>query len=639
MQNIDILKQQVNQHQVIFFDVYDTLIKRTVPEDKDVFQLVEMFYNKKFNTDCHFSLKRIAAEREAREKCKYREVNLDEIYNFLDTSPEDAKILKSMELEAESAVSTANEALYQIFQYCLKQHKKIYIVSDTYLHAEQIDKILHENGYNGYFRIYSSCDVRLTKWEHGDLYKKIISEEKLKKAAILHIGNDKVADYKKAKQQGIDAFLISSKKYYGRYYQPSFHNFDYQCMELFVGSKQLSQRNPFYRLGFEVFGPLIYGFTQWLIQQCNILHLKKLFFFSRDGYLLKKAFDLMHSIDAKSDYFYTSRKAIIIPLLQFDSSCQETLQHYKSWDKNFSWKYLFERYNVPEGIYKPILESLHVNENEKLNRENLLKDAKINEALKMARPFFVDNASKQLKFLRDYMLEKNFAGSVGVIDMGAGCSIEFAFNELLTKISSSNSVKPYYLYLHTSQNENLHRKRYLDSGSTNPQVNLLLRFCYMFLEIILAAPHGTVSGYAYKDSHVVPILEENEYNIPFADTTEKQVIDWLQQGALDFVEQFHQTFGKYFELNEDVALAGFKKFGITPLADDILFWQDFKVLLDGYVKLIRDDYPHSYILHPQSFLQDVMSSVWPSGFFLKHFPNRNVMRFLYMIYSIVKRMK
>jgi hypothetical protein len=125
MQKIEILKHQIDQHKVIFFDVFDTLIKRTVPKGTDVFRLVEMRYNKIFNTKCQFFQKRLIAEKKARAKGKYREVNFDEIYDFFDADSETNNIFKSMEIEAEFDVCVANQPLYQIFQYCLAQHKRI----------------------------------------------------------------------------------------------------------------------------------------------------------------------------------------------------------------------------------------------------------------------------------------------------------------------------------------------------------------------------------------------------------------------------------------------------------------------------------------------------------------------------------
>lgn len=633
MQKFELLKYQINQHKVIFFDVFDTLIKRLVPEGKDVFRLVEMRYDRKFNTKCQFFAKRIAAEKKARMNGQYREVNLDEIYSFFDANSEMVNIFKRMELEAEFDVCITNQPLYEIFQYCLARHKRIYIVSDMYLSAQQIDRLLHANGYNGYCGIYSSCDFRLTKWESGELFSKIISEESLDYSDILHIGNDKVADFNKAKQQGIDAFLVTEAQNHGKHYQSSVDDFNYQCMELFIGNTLISRENYFYQLGFEIFGPILYGFTKWLLQQCEQLNLKKIFFFSRDGYLLKKSFDLMQT-DIDTTYFYISRKAVIVPSICFDSSFKEILGHYKSWDKTFSWKYVFNRFNIPIDLYKPILENLGINPQKEITLSDLLasKDAEI--IFEKLIPFLQVKSNEQRLLLKKYMIKENFSGTLGIVDMGAGCSIEFALNELLERMNIS--VTPYYLYVHSALKETDARRKYFDSGFGNRQINAILRFCYMFLEIILAAPHGSVSGYAEKNKQVYPVLENNEYDISFRNKTETQYIEILQRGALDFVQQFQKRLGKYMNLNESDVLIGFKTFGITPSSEDIKMWGDFQILLDGYTKLITSPAHPSYLLHPFKFFKDMCNNVWPSGFFIEHTSCRAAMNFLFNIYLISK---
>lgn len=633
MQKIELLKYQIDHHKVIFFDVFDTLIKRIVPNGKDVFRLVEMRYDREFNTKCRFFAKRIDAEKKTRMNGKYREVNLDEIYNFFDADSKTANIFKRMEVEAEFDVCVANQPLYKIFQYCLAQHKYIYIVSDMYLSSQQIDKLLHTNGYDGYCGIYSSCDFRLTKWERGDLFNKIISKENLNRSDILHVGNDRVADFNKAKQQGIDAFLITEFQNYGKHYQSSVDDFNYQCMELFIGNTLINQENYFYQLGFEVFGPILYGFTKWLLQQCKQLNLKKLFFFSRDGYLLKKSFDLMKT-DIDTVYFYVSRKAVIVPSLQFDSSFNEILGHYKSWDKTFSWKYVFNRFNIPVDLYGPILENLGINPQTEITLSNLLESQAMKTIFEKLIPFLKTISTEQFLLLKKYMIKENFSGTLGIIDMGAGCSIEFALNELLEKLDIS--VAPYYLYVHSALKETDIRKKYLDSGSGNSHISVMLRFCYMFLEIILAAPHGSVSGYVEKNGQVNPVLENNEYEISFKNTTEARYIEILQKGALDFVQQFKQRLGKYIDLREREALIGFKNFGITPLTEDIQMWGDFQILLDGYTKLITSPAHPSYLLHPFNFFKDMCNNVWASGFFIKHTSCPKAMNFLFDIYLMSK---
>lgn len=135
-----------------------------------------------------------------------------------------------LELEVENDICRPYFPMQQLYEYCIQNHKKIYIVSDMYLPACSIERILNKNGYAGYCRIYSSCDYRVTKWENGDLFQRIVNDENLQKKDILHIGNDKVADFKMAQNQGIDAYLIDEPTIQCRYSSRN-HSFGYQCME------------------------------------------------------------------------------------------------------------------------------------------------------------------------------------------------------------------------------------------------------------------------------------------------------------------------------------------------------------------------------------------------------------------------
>lgn len=627
------IKKQIDTHEIIFFDVFDTLLKRDVCQGKDVFSLVEKKYNKIYQAKISFIQDRPKAETQARKECKYREVNIEEIYQFLPYDETVKKDLLKLELEVENDICRPYFPMQQLYEYCIQNHKKIYIVSDMYLPACSIERILNKNGYAGYCRIYSSCDYRVTKWENGNLFKRIVNDENLQKKDILHIGNDKVADFKMAQKQGIDAYLIDEPTIQCRYSSRNYL-FGYRCMEKFIDDSLQRSNDAVYQLGYEVFGPILYGYTRWLHNQCHSLQIQKLFFFSRDGYLLKKAFDSLET-GINTSYFYTSRKALIVPLMQFYSNASDLLTCYKSWDRQFSWHYLFDRFNIPRQIYSPVLQSNQISAEEELTYSGIMTSSKVKSVFDQLKEYWVGNSKEQYGLLQNYMDEQQFNGRVGIIDMGAGCSIEYALNALLQK--AKRQVKPYYLYVHTEKENTQQRFRYLDSSSKNHQFHCLLRFCYMFLEIMLAAPQGTVSGYEQINDQIEPILEKNEYDIPFRESSEADYIARLQNGALDFVKDFSMGLGKYVDVSQEIALANFFGFGLTPSKKDLEIWGDFKIQMDGYTSLIEPSLTTSYFLHPKSFAKNMLRSVWPSGFFVKQTGSRYLMKLFYNLYSVCKK--
>ena len=79
------LKKLIDSHDVVSFDIFDTLIKRNCFNPTDIFDIVEMKYNENYEKKISkFREKRILAEKLARDKYKqYEDVTLKEIYECL----------------------------------------------------------------------------------------------------------------------------------------------------------------------------------------------------------------------------------------------------------------------------------------------------------------------------------------------------------------------------------------------------------------------------------------------------------------------------------------------------------------------------------------------------------------------------
>ena len=110
---------QIKKYQIITFDVFDTLITRDVYEPQDVFYFVEKRYNNLYHCNCDFMTKRINAEKNARKKYTYTEINLYEIYEELKRDfPEDiCRRLQQMEINAEIAICCANPEMNSCYEF------------------------------------------------------------------------------------------------------------------------------------------------------------------------------------------------------------------------------------------------------------------------------------------------------------------------------------------------------------------------------------------------------------------------------------------------------------------------------------------------------------------------------------------
>lgn len=212
--NIDKISDSlIEQVQTISFDVFDTLVLRSVGSPVDVFDIVESSYNQDVigSTISSFKSERIKAESRARSKKYGKEITLNDIYQELsevyDSSTID--VLKKIEVESEIDVCKSNPEMLSFYQHMKELGKRIIIVSDMYLPSDVIGAILTHCGFDGYDKLYVSSEYGVMK-RYGGLFESVKND--YSDGGILHIGDHPIADYSVPKKMGIKAFLYRKSK-------------------------------------------------------------------------------------------------------------------------------------------------------------------------------------------------------------------------------------------------------------------------------------------------------------------------------------------------------------------------------------------------------------------------------------------
>ena len=107
MQNIDISK-----YKYVSFDVFDTLIFRTVAHPNDIFDIVQLVYTKLYDKKiCSFPKERVKAEQNVRRLHIGKDITLDEIYDNLDYEESIKNKLKELEIKVELENCIPNETM------------------------------------------------------------------------------------------------------------------------------------------------------------------------------------------------------------------------------------------------------------------------------------------------------------------------------------------------------------------------------------------------------------------------------------------------------------------------------------------------------------------------------------------------
>ena len=495
------------------FDVFDTLITRRTATPTGIFALIQRELNIKpeFNNLPSYIKKDFFQIRINAEKCsralkhaneQSREVNIYEIYNNIQESyclSEEQKIkLLNLEIEVESKNIIPIDCNIQKLKNLYVQNKKIILISDMYLTSELISYLLKPYiDFIDNIKIYVSCEYKACK-NNGRIYKLIKKE--LSPLKWHHIGDNQKADYKSAKEQGINANLFTYpqlESYEKSILSQHENNIDYQ---LLIGNcrniRLISSKDLKTSIGISLAGPILTAYVNWIIHVSLEKNINRLYFIARDGYILKEIADVLiekynHPITTK--YIYGSRLAWRAPSIEYNET------------------------NYSEILDFLLLDSASLTDMTKISPRELQKFIKKTYINRYLKPTEKENLKKNLLKNKDFwnlIIEKNKTQRNLVIQYLKQeidfCDNKFAFVDLAGSGNTNNCLAK---IINTFYPEKFNTF-YMQMNKNIVPANLVNRYCYLYtdipflyLEVLARAPHGQTLGYKKEIDKIVPILE------------------------------------------------------------------------------------------------------------------------------------
>lgn len=197
------LIRQIETHDIISFDIFDTLVMRTVYVNKDVFRLLAQKLDPIWNID-FFSVRTQAEFDLSRETYPY----IEEIYDYVARrypclAGHEAELI-AQEIDLEKSVIIPRHEVVEIFNLAKQMGKMVNIVSDMYFHEDTIRDILDGVGITGYDKLLVSSEYNSSKPQH--LFDKYLKE--LPEGRCLHIGDSWACDILPSGKLGIDSFRL-----------------------------------------------------------------------------------------------------------------------------------------------------------------------------------------------------------------------------------------------------------------------------------------------------------------------------------------------------------------------------------------------------------------------------------------------
>jgi FMN phosphatase YigB (HAD superfamily) len=527
----------------ISFDVFDTLVHRKVASPSQVFLLMgqDSFVEMHFDYAHNWEQQRKLAEDKARQLAtasNRADVTLEEIYQQLPVDVSTRHKLIELELLYESDNLVVNPAMDEFILHAKKMGKKIICCSDMYLSENQIRSVALSKlkNYSCIDAIYVSNEINASKAE-GSMFDFVIDDLKVQPNQVLHIGDNEHSDYQMALTKGLNALLYSPSKNYLNVLDRERSFVSDDDNQLNFPRRLAALQNPFqddqqrffYELGATIIGPVLFGFSHWLLDYAKQKNIKQIVTIMREGMLFRYAIQEFQklfpqdysAIDVK--LIYASRKSLFLPFLSNDSNFNRYF-HLTISD-------LFNMFELSMPMHLSDFGSMTIQDAME-TLPDVFEDVVAN--MSANRSIIEQKESEQKKLFLSYLHQVGIDHPL-FVDFGGGGTVLKQLNNL------SNSFKPEafaLLYRDVSGVDlpNLHSFFPVNSV-TYIGLQQLRRSAGVY-EIMLNGFESTTVGYELNDSNIVvpkqPPLPSSFYEL----SLNKLLFEPLQLGIQSYFEQF-----------------------------------------------------------------------------------------------------
>lgn len=584
---------------IISFDVFDTLIKRNVAHPADVFSILEVHYIKNYGFKKNIKQLRIEAEHRANAMSHKEDVTLDDIYSFLEgASEEEKEWLKIEEIKLEKALCQRNNAMWQVYQECLIKGKKVFIVTDMYLPANVIIEILHSAGYYGWSAFYLSSEQNARK-STGRLFKKIINEQGVSPDEVLHIGDALRGDFIIPKQQGINALLLRRENPNTAFFNEKQAGIQYNVFSSFISNNCPVDYSYFETIGYEVVGPLLYGYCKWLYKKLKREDIKKVFFLAREGYLLQKAFETFSPEGIKHYVIKVSRHATAIPLLYKANSLEDVLERITVTRANFTVGNLLESCGINRRDIITLLKGSIFSINSQIDT---LADDERQALFALIKPYIDEISKQQNNLIHGYLDQFDFNGKVAVCDVGWHGTIQNALQD----INPNVDILGYYIGKKEKKGKRKSKSEafLFDEPDFNHEIEKEIMSAPDLFELFFLSTDGSAMSYEKQNDEYICIQGTPEQSVNNA----KQIVD-LQNAALKFIKDFKTTdTALALKITPESCEAAYSKFVNPPSKRTVEELSNFDFLNVESHSMVASHSLGYYLIHLNEFKDEFLNN-------------------------------
>ena len=309
---------------LISFDIFDTTLIRKCGKPDNIFYLLawKLYPANEAQRDAFLHWRHIA-EKRTTLRTKTVERSLKDIYtdSYLDGFPEYTPIqMMTIEMQIESENLIANPTVRTLIRKVRAEGAEICFISDMYLNSDFLVEVLKREGcLEDNERVWVSCEYNARK-DQGTLYDVVRQAYKIKH--WIHYGDNRYSDIKMARLKGINAQWIDTT------FTPVEQRLSQTVslsrygdeLSLLAGIERTARivggNTPIITLAADFVAPAYIPYVIYIMQRARQRGIKRLYFLSRDGYILMKAAQALKGYDdIEIHHLFVSRHSLLLSYL------------------------------------------------------------------------------------------------------------------------------------------------------------------------------------------------------------------------------------------------------------------------------------------------------------------------------------
>lgn len=580
----DELNTAVLTHDVISFDIFDTLLVRPFIAPHHLFLAIQDQARVLCMDDSlDFHELRRRAEYRARQKSKADEITLPAVYDEFQLevgiSQEVATAIMNLEIQAEIDHIQPRPYVCDAYRSALKLGRKVIIISDMYLDRHTVERMLQKCGVTGYQELYLSSEHKQTK-ARGGLYKIAAAELPDLVRGGVHIGDNRNADYINAKRAGIDAVLI--EKSVDRFFENRDNTRLWEAqrdMKIFPSRNHLLHMSYFlgtvankfysnpnqttdflfggnpYKLGYYGLGILFFSFTRHILRDAQTQGYNKLLFLSRDAYLIHKCYSQIATSESnapQAHYVYASRRSYSVASL-------ETLSDiYALLNVPFAPCSVGELLTSRFGLSPELVDSIETTTLTSSGLKSVEDEMRVTNAqhkqslralLRVLETAILENAAIERENFLAYLKQENIEvdDRTAIVDIGYAATSQ----RYLSKLTGTK-VGGYYLITRLEASDYAREGFYINAflgdnvDHRNADDHPFFHYTMMF-ESVFSSQEGSLARFMRDPDAASKGSVEPEFLPTQNELDRVSTLSTIQRGALDFVSDLQAQSSSNFE--------------------------------------------------------------------------------------------